>query len=245
MKKTFFLWIAAPFAIVVFILTTSCGNNNALQEKSKIHPCHKLQHIEISGIPKETELISSATDVFSLNGKQFKINYKIKVFGNPTLPDLVSGACDPARRGKDFYSDELELVVNLETSFLNKREKNFTEIADSKSAGTLSVKITQPGLGQNLSVSVCPSSILNWNKKPTTLKDLSVARRLAEDTYIVNYLMSQKDVWEEVPRTDGYLYGRITFLMESKGSVVSSGKEETEIDKYFRNVSFHVTVRKK
>lgn len=239
------LWIAASFATVVFLLTTSCGSNDSFQEQSGIRPGPKLQHIEISGVPKVTELISSATDDISVNGKQFKINYKIKVFGNQTLSDLVSGTCDPDRRGENCYSDELKLVVCLETSFLEKTGKNYTEIADSRNASTLSVIITQPGLGQALSVSVCPSAVLNWNKKPTTPRDLSVARRLAEDIYIVNYLMHQKVVWEDAPRPDGYLYGKVDFLMESKGSTVSSGKDETETDKYFKNVTFHVTVREK
>ena len=221
MKKEVFIRITILFVLIPLFLTVSCRNNNTAFQNTQIQSGPKLERIEISGFPNETEIISSATDDILVNNKNFKINYAIKVLGN----------------GKNSYSDDLELKVVLETSLLEEKAKIFTEVVASKSVDMLSIKFKQPGLGQHLSVSICPSAVLNWNKNTGS-----------PDIYIVNYLMNKNKgeiSWETNPRSDGYLYGTLTFLMESKDSSISSGEEKTNIDKYFKKAFFYVLVRKK
>ena len=219
MKKEVFIRITILFVLIPLFLTVSCRNNNTAFQNTQIQSGPKLERIEISGFPNETEIISSATDDILVNNKNFKINYAIKVLGN----------------GKNSYSDDLELKVVLETSLLEEKAKIFTEVIASKSVDMLSIKFNQPGLGQYLSVSICPSAVVNRNKNTGS-----------PDIYIVYYLLKKGEIfWETNPRSDGYLYGTLTFLMESKDSSISSGEEKTKIDKYFKNASFYVLVRKK
>ena len=141
-----------------------------------------LSHIENSGYPEAATLISATTETFFINGKNFKIKYKINVLGN----------------GNELFTNrELALRVLLETSLFQEVNGKFSEVNFSNAVGELSVKIVQPAPGQELSTSVRPSSVLNWNKGTGV-----------PDIYIVNYLLNKISVkWEDSIHSDGYLYG--------------------------------------
>lgn len=224
MKKNFFLFLLITLfsELILLILTTSCCNNNALSKNSEFHSSSKewpYHHIEISGFPSEMKLVSSMTDVVSIGNKLFKIDYGIKILGN----------------GNDNYSTALDLRVLLETSLLEDDGKNFSEVVASKSVGNLSIKIIQPQPGQDLSVNICPSSILNWNFNTG-----------AADTYIVSYkIIRSPTCWETSPRSDGFLYGTIKFSLECSDSFISSGSERKEINRFLKNTCFIVMIRKK
>ena len=213
------LGIGIPLILIVItFFTVSCSNLSS--EGKKLPTRNILSHIENSGYPEVATLISATTETFFINGKNFKIKYKINVLGN----------------GNELFTNrELALRVLLETSLFQEVNGKFSEVNFSNAVGELSVKIVQPAPGQELSTSVRPSSVLNWNKGTGV-----------PDIYIVNYRLNNISVkWEDSIHSDGYLYGFVCFEMKSKNSRILSGTEKRNIDKYLEPVKFDVKIRKR